>query len=175
MLKDLVRRVCVRRIVRERSLIMLSMSASEFSSSPRVFTPPDTSSAPSFLSPGILIIDDEPAIRTLLEAICRLRGFRVYQAESGRAGLELYRQERANISLVLLDVRMPGLDGPQTLAELRRCNPAVACCFMSGQTGSSPEELLALGALRFFPKPFAIRELAEELWTLAQQTLQRSA
>jgi DNA-binding response OmpR family regulator len=154
---------------------MVWMSSSELSNSPRVYAPPDASPPTSSSPPGILVIDDEPLIRTLLETACRLRGFRVFQADGGRAGLELYRQERAGISLVLLDVRMPEMDGPQTLAELRRCNPAVACCFMSGQSDSSPEELLALGALRFFHKPFAVRELVEELWNLAQQDLQRSA
>ena len=70
--------------------------------------------------------------------------------------------------MALLDVCMPGLDGPRTLAELHGVNPALRVCFMSGFTGKyTTEELLALGATRFFEKPFSIQPLAEQMWQLA--------
>jgi len=73
---------------------------------------------------------------------------------------------------VLLDVRMPEMDGPQTLAALRSINPEVRCCFMSGHTGDySAEQLLELGASHVFQKPFGLSELA---WTL-QRLLQAGA
>jgi two-component system, cell cycle sensor histidine kinase and response regulator CckA len=126
--------------------------------------------------PGLLIVDDEPTILELLRTICQRRGFKVYSAPDGRKGAEVFRANSDRITLVLLDVRMPEMDGPATLAELRRIEANVACCFMSGDLGHhTPEELDNLGVLRLFPKPFKILELTEELWDLARQEAKQSA
>ena len=120
-------------------------------------------------SPGILVVDDDPTLLALLEAVFRRRGFRVWSANSGEAAVKLYELQQADIGVVLLDVCMPTLDGPGTLARLRSVNPGVRACFMSGFTGRySLEELFAMGAVGFFDKPFQIVPLADELWTLAQ-------
>ena len=118
--------------------------------------------------PGVLVVDDEALLRKLLSTILQRQGFSVWMADGGRAALDLYRQHQAAVSVVLLDVRMPDMDGPQTLAALQRINPAVVCCFMSGQAGDhTPESLLALGAVRLFEKPFRTDELARALWQTA--------
>ena len=71
--------------------------------------------------------------------------------------------------MVLLDVRMPGMDGPQTLASLQRIDPAVVCCFMTGHAGGyTADGLLALGAVRLFEKPFRLDDMAQALWQTAQ-------
>ena len=127
-------------------------------------------------APGILVVDDDPMLLTLLNTVLQRRGFNVWVSGGGQAALELYRRCWERIAVVLLDVRMPDLDGPQTLTELRRLNPSLACCFMSGHTGDyAGEELLALGALRCFDKPFRAAQLAEELWQIAQAYLRCSA
>src|SRR5262249_22969715 len=98
---------------------------------------------------------------TLLNTVLQRQGFRVWLASTGSAALEVYQRQQSRIGVVLLDVRMPGLDGPQTLAELRRLNPDLACCFMSGHTGAySDEDLLRLGAVCCFAKPFRVHEVA---------------
>jgi CheY-like chemotaxis protein len=71
-------------------------------------------------APGILVADDDPALLNLLELLLRRRGFDVWAARDGRAAVELFRRHRGGVAVVLLDVRIPGLDGPQALAELRR-------------------------------------------------------
>ncbi len=97
------------------------------------------------------------------------QGFTVWLADGGRSALEIYRERQASLSVVLMDVRMPDLDGPQTLVALQRINPAVACCFMTGYAAEyTPEGLLALGAIRLFDKPFRMDEMAQSLWQTAQ-------
>jgi CheY-like chemotaxis protein len=71
---------------------------------------------------------------------------------------------------VLLDVRMPGQDGPQTLAALRHVAPDVLACFMSGDmVGYQPEELREGGARFVFAKPFSLEDLAQTLWLLVHE------
>ncbi|HVS35090.1 MAG TPA: response regulator [Gemmataceae bacterium] len=128
---------------------------------------PDSTPPPP--RPGVLVVDDEPQIRNLLEAVLRRSGFAVWTADGGRSALDCYQKNQSAISVVLLDVRMPGMDGPQTLAGLLRINPAAACCFMTGHAGDyTPEGLLALGAVRLFEKPFRLDDIASGLWQTAQ-------
>jgi CheY-like chemotaxis protein len=95
-------------------------------------------------------------------------GFAVWLAADGSEAVQLYRRRREQIDLVLLDVCLPVLDGPETLRALRRIDAQVLCCFMSAYRGVCREEELAeLGVARFFAKPFALAQLVQELWLLA--------
>jgi CheY-like chemotaxis protein len=106
---------------------------------------------------GILLAEDEPALRGLLERVLRQSGFGVWAAGDGLEALDLYHQHGSAIGLVLLDVRMPRLDGPHALAALRQMAPGVRCCFLTGDAGPySDTELRRLGAPRIFQKPFAL-------------------
>jgi CheY-like chemotaxis protein len=114
--------------------------------------------------PGILVVDDDRAVRGMLTLLLPRHGFTVWAAASGQAAVDLYAQRQEQIDLVLLDVSMPDLDGPQTLRALRGINPQVRCCFMSGYGGVyTDQELLGMGAIRFFAKPFRLSELVREL------------
>jgi CheY-like chemotaxis protein len=120
-------------------------------------------------NPGILIADDMALILTLLKFELESRGFNVWLAVDGDDALDLYRRHRDEIDLVLLDVEMPGLDGPHTLEALRRLNPEVVACFMSGNAGTyTEEELLDRGAAWFFHKPFRPAEVADQLQRVSQ-------
>lgn len=130
----------------------------------------------ALVKPGILITDDEPLVRRLLQLVLEQQGFTVWLAANGREAVELYRQHRQKIAVVLLDVRMPELDGPQALAALREFAPNLVCCFMTGHAGAYTEsELLGLGAIRVFAKPFALEELCRFLWQLAARLERRGA
>ena len=117
---------------------------------------------------GILAVDDEEGVRGVLRFGLGQQGFAVWLAANGHEALELYWRHRARIDVVLLDVRMPGLDGPQTLAALQQLNPQVRCCFMSGDLGAYTEEgLRHLGAATVLPKPFRLPEVVQVLRELA--------
>jgi DNA-binding response OmpR family regulator len=103
----------------------------------------------------ILLVDDDPTIRDLLAFALALGGFRVQQASNGPEAVALYRGNSAQIGLVLLDIRMPGMSGLATFAALQELEPAPPCCFLSGKISSSAKvALLKLGALHVFQKPF---------------------
>ncbi len=117
---------------------------------------------------GILVVDDDECVRRVVGIGMRQQGFAVWVAASGEEALDLYRRHRPAIDLILMDVRMPGLDGPQTLAALQELNPQVRCCFMSGDPGSYTEgRLRGLGGAAFLQKPFPLAEVARMLWELA--------
>ena len=91
-------------------------------------------------------------------------GFVVWMASGGRDAAALYREHRKAIDVVLLDVRMPDQDGPETLSALRELDSNVRCCFMSGDAGNySEQDLIGMGAVAVIRKPFRMSELAQQL------------
>jgi DNA-binding response OmpR family regulator len=121
---------------------------------------------PARPSTSVLVVEEEHAIRAVRGAALRLEGFDVRLAAGGAEGVTLYRDRPAG--LVLLDVQMPGLDGPDTLATLRTLDPAVRCCFMTGHADPRlAARLLALGAFHVLHKPFRLDELVAAVrWLL---------
>lgn len=118
---------------------------------------------------GVLVIDDEELTLRGLKRGLSLRGFAVWCATDGAGGVDLYRRHGAQIDVVLSDLNMPVMDGPQTLDALRGINPFVRFCFMTADGRMSTlAALLQLGALRVFTKPFpSVGKIAEELRELA--------
>ena len=109
----------------------------------------------------VLIVDDDPAMRTLCSINLRLDGLDVLEAADGRRGLALARAERPD--LVLTDVTMPRLDGFQLAEALRRDEDTrqIPLVFLSGET-SAADRVRAdqLGALAYLTKPFDPSTLA---------------
>jgi CheY-like chemotaxis protein len=117
--------------------------------------------------PGILIADDMGLILTLLKFVLEPRGFNVWLAVDSSDAIDLFRRHHEQIDVVLLDVQMPGLDGPHTLAHLQRIDRDVVACFMTGNLGNySVDELLNRGAMCVFIKPFRLSDVADYLQTL---------
>jgi two-component system OmpR family response regulator len=122
---------------------------------------------------GVLVVDDEEAVRRIVGLGMLAHGFNVWLAANCRAAVELYRTNHEAIDVVLLDVRMPVSDGPETLAALREFDPHVRFCFMSGDTGKYTEEnLFALGAMALFCKPLRLSDLAQKLLRVVPSPLE---
>jgi CheY-like chemotaxis protein len=112
-------------------------------------------------------VDDDPDVRTLLQVLLQEDGYAVWLTSDGYQAVKAYRGNRQDIDLVLMDVRMPGMDGPQTLAALQQFDPQLRCCFMTGDLGRYTErELLDRGAKCILYKPFRLGELGHVLQTI---------
>ena len=106
----------------------------------------------------ILVIDDEQNIRKMLTRVLSPEGFIVKEADNGFKALKRLQEE--NYSLVLLDLKMPGLNGIETLKKIRENDLNLPIIMMSAY-GSIPEavEAMKLGASDYLIKPFDIEEL----------------
>ena len=120
----------------------------------------------------ILLAEDEPDIRTVAElALASVGGFSVRLCEDGQAALDALPAFAPD--LVMLDVMMPGMDGPTTLAELRKLpqGKEVPVIFMTAKVQQAEiEGYKRLGAIGVIAKPFDPMTLADkvrELWNAA--------
>ena len=111
----------------------------------------------------MLVVEDEAAVRRLLEKQLSQLGYRVLACEDGASALALAaRTER--LDLLLTDVIMPGMNGRELANRLRRERPGVGVVFISGYTG---DVLDAQGSLdpgeELIAKPFEVGELAQRV------------
>jgi two-component system, cell cycle sensor histidine kinase and response regulator CckA len=119
---------------------------------------------PAFGTETVLLVDDEDFVRDLARRILSRVGYKVLAACSGKASVELYRQERHQISLVILDLNMPEMDGKECLHELLTVDPQVKVLVASGFSAhTSAKEALAAGAKGFIAKPFRVKELLRQV------------
>src|ERR687887_521589 len=101
----------------------------------------------------ILIIDDEAAIRDSLKMTLEYEGYDFIGAATGQEGLALAEREAPD--LVLLDIKMPGMDGMDVLSRLRSMNESLPVVMISGHgTTTTAVEAIKKGAVDFLDKPF---------------------
>lgn len=105
----------------------------------------------------ILVVDDEEAVRRFLQRILEDAGYDVITAANGQKALDKVSQ--FDIDLVLLDIKMPGIDGFEVLERIRQhSNIPVIMVSALGEVAST-ESSLGLGADDYVTKPFSTREL----------------
>jgi DNA-binding NtrC family response regulator len=110
----------------------------------------------------ILVIDDEQGIRDLLGTLLRRKGYDVVLAESGRKGLELFRQARPD--LIVLDLKMPEMDGLTVLQQIRTLDLRKPVVILTGAgTADAAEQARALGVTEFIEKEFSLHRLGDAL------------
>ena len=106
----------------------------------------------------ILIIDDEEIVRMSCERALQVEGFQTGVASSGREGLEILEKEPYD--LVLLDLKMPDMDGMEVLGKIRSSWPHINVIMISGySTVDTAVQALRSGAVNFIQKPFAPESL----------------
>lgn len=108
----------------------------------------------------ILVVDDEEAIRSVLQRTLERFGYRVMQAGDGAEALAIYAAHRGAIDLVLTDMTMPVMDGARTIVALRAMDAGVRIVASSGQdTDDSALWALGAGKIQFVPKPYTTEVL----------------
>ena len=116
----------------------------------------------------ILIVDDEPAVRTSLERALSLEGYDVDLAADGAAALD--RLAAAPPDAVVLDVSMPGLDGLEVCRRMRQAGDRTPVLMLTARDGVDDRvEGLDAGADDYLVKPFALRELRARLRALLRR------
>lgn len=114
--------------------------------------------------PFVLVIDDEPVVRQMVEAALERAGRKVLPAGSGEAALKIFAQFGPDIELVLLDWKMPVMDGAQTLARLRKMRADVKVIVSGGFEQSQAEaQFSEAGVSGFLQKPYRMSALLELL------------
>ena len=149
----------------------------------RIFLPISTQAAPPEPIPSqsldlgstggtVLFVDDNPAVRQSIEPALRHAGYQVLVADNGLAAVELLRQDPGRVDCVLCDMTMPGLNGWETLAALRKLAPGLPVILASGfsraevMAGDHPEKPQA-----FLHKPYQMTDLV----TALRQAMQRES
>ena len=108
----------------------------------------------------ILLIDDDTIIHIIARKMLEKAGYKVVITEEGLAGIDYYRKHQEEISLVLLDMAMPGLSGKEVYQQLRAINKNIKVLLSSGfSQDDRVKEALAMGVNAFLHKPYQIEEL----------------
>jgi CheY-like chemotaxis protein len=108
----------------------------------------------------ILVVDDEDVVRTLASEILRMKGYRVLEAANGAAALWLAEREPGPIHLLLTDVVMPQMQGPELANRLRLVRPDTHVMYMSGYAFDVVPTWTLASVDGFLPKPFTPETLA---------------
>jgi PAS domain S-box-containing protein len=109
----------------------------------------------------ILVIDDEDIIRNVAKSLLESLGYEVITAENGKKGLEVFKQEKENIDLVILDMIMPVMNGRECFEEIKKISSDVKIVLSSGfSRDEDVNELKKHGLSGFIRKPFHSAELS---------------
>ncbi len=124
------------------------------------------------LNASVLVVDDEPILRTILSRTLRKEGCSVTEAVDGSDALEKF--EITKFDFVITDIEMPNLGGMELLTEIKSRNPETYVLLITGHKDQySPEDLLAAGADHYLTKPFHNIEVARTIQGMYIQLMKR--
>ena len=111
-----------------------------------------------------MLVEDEDPVRIFGARALRNKGYKVLEARSGEAALELMGSTAEPIDLLITDVVMPKMDGPGLVREVRETHPDMKVIFISGYTEDSFRQRLDSDTnIHFLPKPFSLKQLATKV------------
>jgi two-component system, cell cycle sensor histidine kinase and response regulator CckA len=110
----------------------------------------------------ILMVEDEPEVLALAQQVLETQGYHVLAAPGPRQALEIAARHESQLHLLLTDVAMPDMNGPELADRVGQLHPEAALLFMSGYAGEGLDACgLAHGAVPLIPKPFTLAALTE--------------
>ena len=117
---------------------------------------------------SILIVDDQAGIRLLLNELFQKEGLTTYTASNGLEALKIFQEKQ--LDCILLDIKMPGMDGIEILNTIRKTNEYIPVYMM---TAYGDQDLIdsanKLNVVKFFTKPFNIFEVRDSVLNLIMQ------
>ena len=117
----------------------------------------------------VFVVDDEEMLRSLTCDIIEGEGFNVISASNGREAVEIFKDKRDEVGLVILDMSMPEMDGNQTFRALKEIDPGVRVLVSSGFIEDPViAKMIREGAKGVIAKPFKV----DELTTIVRSTLE---
>jgi DNA-binding response OmpR family regulator len=118
----------------------------------------------------VLVVDDEALIAELVQDSLARHGYTVLTATCGEEALALYQQHAGKIAAVILDVRMPNLDGFETFRRIRAIDPHARIIISSGYDHERDKgRLLKEGVSAFLDKPYRIDELVNTVGAVIER------
>jgi two-component system cell cycle sensor histidine kinase/response regulator CckA len=106
----------------------------------------------------ILLVDDEQSVRAIVVKILRRAKYHVIEAENGATAVQIAKAHPGKIDVVLTDMYMPGLRGPEVVQAIAPTRPGLRALFMSGYADQDSRTAVPIGA-NFLNKPFSGQEL----------------
>lgn len=111
---------------------------------------------------SILVVDDEPAVCRVTGTMLEHQGFSVLYAESGEQALRLFDQHHRHIAMLVTDIVMPQMSGPQLAQQLRSKRQNLPVLFVSGVV--SPKNFQGIQGGWMLKKPYTPSSLAAKVW-----------
>ena len=109
---------------------------------------------------GVLLVDDEEGIRNIGARLLERLGFQVWTAAEGQQALEIFERDGAAISLVVLDLTMPGMGGEETFRRLRQLRPDLRVILSTGYgEHDAIRHFVGQGLAGFLAKPYTLAKL----------------
>ena len=138
---------------------------------------PEAESTPATRTAGtgtILLVEDEDAVRSLVEAILSADGYKILVADSADHAIQLCRTYEENIDILLTDVVMPGVSGPELAKNLLSLRPGLRVVYMSGYAGEYlHDEGVNADGVALLQKPFTAAALEEKIRQVLHQPVGR--
>jgi len=118
----------------------------------------------------VLFIDDEDMILQVGSQMLNALGYTVLTSASGSEGVEILREQKEQVDLVILDMVMPDMSGMETFDALRKIDPEIKVLLSSGYSAEGPAtEIMKKGCNGFIQKPFNISELSSKINTVLNE------
>ena len=114
--------------------------------------------------PRLLLIDDEEVVRDIGADMLKSLGLKCLTAANGTEGIEIFKKNREEIKLVILDIEMPGISGEKVFHILRELRPDIKILIASGYGREYLEAEVFKGKIsHYIPKPFKIEQLSHQV------------